>query len=296
MGPGVVAAAVEQAKTAPAPGGGIPDEKLETLAPILVRECNAMLYYGLEHGKEVPEGLALAVSEVIAAAPQPGAAALAAIVSVHGQLSRLIAPACGRALVLFEDERLTHPLAHMLGPVRIVRQMTLVGIFALALAVGLSTLSFVETKSIAAGWFTLSGWQAWGVTGFLLAVSGLGASFANLSTINDYIDNATFDPVYEGSYWARLVLGLISGVVLAEILFDIVIDNPGMFAGAISAEVHTGDLAKYIAPAGERVLLAFLGGYATQPVQALLANISDAIGTLLKGRSSPPQPSLPPAQ
>ena len=45
-----------------------------------------------------------------------------------------------------------------------------------------------------------------------------------------------------------------------------------------------------LAPASERIVLAFLGGFATAPVQKLLNNLSDAIGTLLQGRETSPPP------
>ena len=198
---------------------------------------------------------------------------------LHGELSVLIAPARGRTLVLLEQERLAHPHLYVFGPVRLVRQMLAFAVFVLFTTSVLSTMSTVNVDNVAKGWFVLSGVDAVCVLGFLLSVAGLGAVFSNLSTINRYIELANYDPTFEGSYWVRVVLGLISGVVLGEILFDLVI------------KVNTnGADSSALAPAGERIVLAFLGGFATAPVQRLLTNLSDAIGTMLQGRNPPPPP------
>ena len=251
----------------------------------LQHECEAMLRHALDDGKEIPVETAQALARALTA---PGAQAdaeiaqLAELTMLHSELSKLVAPARGRTLVLLEDERIAHPYLYIFGPVRLVRQMLAFAVLALLATCLLSTLKTVDIPNVARGWFGLSGWDGYCVLGFLMAVAGLGASFSNLSTINRYIEHANYDPTFEGSYWVRVVLGLISGVVLAEILFDLAIK------GGVTS---SGELA----PAGERVVLAFLGGFATAPVQRLLTNLSDAIGTLLQGRHVPPAPTHRPA-
>jgi hypothetical protein len=174
-----------------------------------------------------------------------------------------------------------HPNLYVFGPVRLVRQMLAFAVLSLLSTCVLRTLGNVNIDNVAHGWFLLHGLDATCVITFLLSVAGLGAAFSNLSTINRYIENANYDPTFEGSYWVRVVLGLISGVVLGEILFDLVMK---------------GDVvnASELAPASERIVLAFLGGFATAPVQRLLTNLSDAISTLMQGRNaSPPRENKP---
>jgi hypothetical protein len=251
----------------------------------LQRECAHMLHYALAEGKHIPVETAQALAHALSApVGQADAeiAQLADLTMLHGELSALIAPARGRTLVLLDDERTAHPQLRIFGPVRLVRQMLAFAVLSLAITCLLSTLKTVDVANVANGWFGLHGWDAYCVLGFLMSVAGLGAAFSNLSTINRYIEHANYNPTFEGSYWVRVVLGLISGVVLAEILFDLV----------LKGGVHSsGELA----PAGERVVLAFLGGFATAPVQRLLTNLSDAVGTLLQGRNAPATPSHRPA-
>lgn len=243
------------------------------------RECEAMLQHALDKGKKIPPETAERAGRAIAAAPPGGeAAAFVELAALHNALASLVAPASGRTLVLLEGERRSHPLLYVFGPVRLVRQMLAFAVAALLTASLLSALRTVDVANVAVGWFQLSGLDAISVLGFLLSVAAMGAAFSNLSTINHYIEQANYDPIFEGSYWVRIVLGLISGVVLGEILFDLLLKSSANETQALT-------------PAGERVVLAFLGGFATAPVQRLLTNLSDAIGTLLQGRTAPRRPT-----
>jgi hypothetical protein len=252
----------------------------------LQRECEAMLQHALDKGKEIPLEMAQRAGRAVAAAAVPpgnDAGHFAELTILHNELSTLIAPASGRTLVLLEQERKSHPFLYVFGPVRLVRQMLAFAVFALLTTSTLSTLSTVNVSNVARGLFDLNGADAVCVLTFLLSVAALGASFSNLSIINRYIEQANYDPTYEGSYWVRIVLGLISGVVLGEILFDLLIHSQLTDASPIK-------------PAGERIVLAFLGGFATAPVQRLLTNLSDAVGTLLQGRGAQsPREHRPPA-
>jgi hypothetical protein len=242
----------------------------------LQRECEAMLQYALGKAREIPAETAQRAGRVLiegAPAATGDAGQFVELTILHNELSALIQPASGRTLVLLEQEHKAHPILYVFGPVRLVRQMLAFAVFALLSTSLLSALSAVDVERVAQGWFDLNGSTALGVLAFLLSVAGLGAAFSNLSTISRYIDQANYDPTFEGSYWVRVVLGLISGVVLGEILFDLVIKSAAGAGG--------------LAPAGERIVLAFLGGFATAPVQRLLTNLSDAVGTLLHGRQQP---------
>jgi len=248
-----------------------PSAAVVRLRQSMQQECEVMLQYALDKATPIPPQAAQKIDAVMGAGEMANFAVLA---EVHGMLAALITPACGRTLVLLKHEREAHPILYMFGPVRLMRQMLGFAVLALIFTSVLSTLDIVDVDNVAKGWFGLSGLPAYGVLAFLLSVAALGAAFSNLSMINRYIEHANYNPTFEGSYWVRIVLGLISGVVLGEILFDLVARDVAEASG--------------LAPAGERIVLAFLGGFATAPVQRLLTNLSDAVGTLLQGRSPPP--------
>ena len=189
-----------------------------TLRRALSAECEAMLHYALDRGKAIPLDITQQISVVLSGPiSADDASSLSKLMVLHGQISAVIAPASGRTLVLFEVERSSHPRLYAFGPVRLVRQMLGFAVVALALTGALSTLPAVNVPNVATGWFELDGVSAYAVLAFLFSVAGLGAAFSNLSMINRYIENANYDPIFEGSYWVRIVLGLISGVVLGEI-------------------------------------------------------------------------------
>ncbi|MDR3527600.1 MAG: hypothetical protein P4L57_09990, partial [Rhizomicrobium sp.] len=249
---------------------------ITTLKKALLQECAAMLHYALDKDKPIPADVSKQAATALSGsslADDP--VSFSNMMALHSQLSAIITPASGRTLVLFEIERQTHPQLYAFGPVRVVRQMVAFAFFALLMTGFLSTTAPVDVKNVAAGWFNLHGLVAYAVLGFLFAVASLGSAFSNLAIISHYIEDATFDPIFEGSYWVRAVLGLISGVVLGEILFDLVAQGSA-----------TGGLVT----ASERIVMTFLGGFATAPVQKLLGNLSDAVGTLLQGRDAKPAP------
>jgi len=257
----------------------------ERLCMTLRHECEVMLHHALKNDKEIPPDVARQLGHALSdpSAGADGAAQIEMLVQLHGQLSALVAPACGRTLVLFDEERQMHPRLYVFGPVRLVRQMLALAMMMLLSTCLLSTFDVVNDTNVAAGWFAVSGEKAFGVLGFLLAAAGLGSIFSNLSTMSRYIEQANYDVTYEGSYWTRFVLGLISGVVLGEILFDLAMKPATASTGTLSA-------------ASERIVFAFLGGFATPPVQRLLTNLSDALGTLLQGdgtQTATPRRSAP---
>ena len=106
-----------------------------------------------------------------------------------------------------------------LGPVALVRQLTLVGVLFLIGFILLGLSSSVSRTS--GGILDSSGTTLLVNLLFVLCASGLGAVFAALFRINQYIARRTYDPIYESSYWVNIVLGLIGGLLLAELLLEI---------------------------------------------------------------------------
>lgn len=55
---------------------------------------------------------------------------------------------------------------------------------------------------------------------FTIALAGLGASFYTLFTAFRYVTNRSYDPVFNSTYLARFVLGLVAGFILAIVLLE----------------------------------------------------------------------------
>jgi hypothetical protein len=58
------------------------------------------------------------------------------------------------------------------------------------------------------------------IEAFLVSPASLGARFANPQEINGVISNGTYSPGLQRTYWTRWVMVVISGIVLAQIVYD----------------------------------------------------------------------------
>jgi hypothetical protein len=182
-------------------------------------------------------------------------------------LSAAIAPATPQAVTLLDTHyRSRHPL-RWLGPVPLIRLLTTASIlFLLAVvATGLSPevstaniqLSFLESHGTVLLWNEL----------FLLFCAGLGASFATLFQAHRYIAETTYDPKYDASYGARLILGVIAGLILVEMLPRELFEKDSMY--------------RFGKPA-----LAMLGGFSATAVHRLLQRLVDTLDALVRGNQS----------
>jgi hypothetical protein len=95
----------------------------------------------------------------------------------------------------------------------------------------------------------------------LMAVAGLGASFAVLFEVNTYTLKGAFDPLYEPSYWSRFALGLIAGVMLAELA--------------------SADTSTHLYSGVAQPTLALLGGFSASVVYRILVHLRNTIASLI---------------
>lgn len=98
------------------------------------------------------------------------------------------------------------------------------------------------------------------------AAALLGAAFYNLFTAYKYIVARTFDPQYEIVYVMRFVLGVISGVILA---------NFGKGLGGGNFAINGVQLGG--------ALFGLIGGYSSEAVNQILMRVSETLVTAVKG-------------
>ena len=104
----------------------------------LVHESVAMAQYALASGMIVPPA-SIATLEQARAAPAETSSDIAAIVKVHDQLSKLVAPATPRALLLLGPDHAANNrggLKAMLGSVGLVRRMMIAAIVSMVIYIG----------------------------------------------------------------------------------------------------------------------------------------------------------------
>ncbi len=166
--------------------------------------------------------------------------------AVHGQLSTLLAPVTAKSIAATELWRgwlIKTPLVWVL-----------LSLGVLSLVVYIFTVVRLPAEHASRGAaFHLN----------LLAAAGLGAAFYSLFSAYRYIVERTYDPRYNVHYFARMILGLMAGYILAS----------------FGSSLLTGDLAVQLGTS----VLAIVGGYAAEAVAQILKRVSDTLVTLVRG-------------
>ena len=236
------------------------------------RQCEAMTEYALSHGLDV-EGSDLDFvvrlgakfprprqddkKKVELKSPELSIEERRDLARAHASLARLVAPATPCTLRLLNDG-VSNRFFPFLGRIRLVRHFVFVALVLLAaLLVSLFHTDFSEpvfknTKGI------------WNVVN-LLAAAGLGGAFFGLYTATHYVRRGTYDYKYEASYWARLTLGLVAGILLAVV-------------------IPIGDeKAPSVAETFTKPVLALVGGFSADVVYQSLNRFVDTLRTFVEG-------------
>lgn len=225
-------------------------------------ETHAMLRHALANGLELPPGLLAAVS-ACESADLEGLMPLAAL---HAQLVRIVAPARPGTLRLLQSQVEQGRFAAVLGPLVNIRRLTVAATVFVLTFVLISLSPLIDGRALALNVYELSGLQQLAVTGFLLAAAGMGSAFQALFTALGYVSRATYDPVYDASYWIRISLGLVAGLMLAVL---VPVDNGSQPTAAFG-----------------RPILALLGGFSVQLVHRVLQRMVDTVQSLFDGDPS----------
>ncbi|HYF13790.1 MAG TPA: hypothetical protein VD971_01815 [Phycisphaerales bacterium] len=98
----------------------------------------------------------------------------------------------------------------------------------------------------------------------------LGAAFYTLYTANTYIVRRTFDRAYTTHYIARFVLGVLAGVILAN------------FGEYVLLEQTSGEVTESVLTLTQ-TLLALIGGYSADAVNAIFTRVAETMTTLVRG-------------
>jgi hypothetical protein len=186
------------------------------------------------------------------------------LAAIHSKLTQIVAPATPQGILLLEVHRHGTLRAALLGPVPLIRMLTLIALGFLVAVVASALSAEVSGENLGRGMLASSGSTLLLNMMFLMCCAGLGASFATLFHAHRYIENSTYDPKFDASYSARLILGLIAGLILVEML------PAQLFTG--------GDASGFGKPA-----LAMLGGFSASAVHRLLQRLVDALETVVRG-------------
>ncbi len=233
----------------------------------LVEEILAMLKHLSSEGKSIPK---LAEKLIDCEDDKLIGESLTSdeILALHKQMSAKIHPAKPKTVLLLHTESKKGKWHNFLGPVRLVRSLMATTLICLGIFIAVGLSPQVNAKDLSEGILQNSGINLLLVLLFLLSAAALGGCFSALFQINKYINNGTYDPQYESSYWIRLLLGLISGLMLAVII-----------PVSSNIEFGEGNVMQLTIP-----LLAMLGGFSATLAYRILTRIVWAVESLFIGK------------
>ncbi len=191
---------------------------LETLIDDTLAESEAMADYALSSGSEVPPLLLESLQSLIEARVNDDGRSsgstlrLGELGRVHHALARIVHPANPRSILLLARERRRPLWLRLFGPVPLIRGLIVAALVFVAAWIGLSLTSAADGT---VDWQNEHGIQLLIEEFHLLAAAGVGAAFAGLFLASRFVTRGTYDPTYASSYWIRVVLGVVAGMILA---------------------------------------------------------------------------------
>jgi hypothetical protein len=254
----------------------------------MARECEAMAQHALSTGRTIPlevverldqalSGADSAVSgstprqpsigdlpreeAIVGGTPAAEISPLASLSVAHDALAQIIAPATPGAVL--------HPLWYSLGPLPIGRLMLGLAILSLFMLLGIPLSEEVSPVNMSKTMLELAGYSLFMKEAYLFSAASLGSCFQNLQRINVVISNGSYDPKFQSTYWTRWAMGVISGIIIAQLIFVFLLQTP-----------TTG--ASLPATIGQP-LLALLGGYSVDLVHGILSHTINTLGSFFRG-------------
>ncbi len=225
----------------------------------LIAEIFAMARYLL--GGDKSESFDAATAGVLGALDRGEHPEMEGLLAAHADLKALIAPATPFAL-LAKDDRATARGVKFLGPNPVVRHLALANIFFLLLFFGISLREEINLATLNLSIYEQSGLPLAIKLIFLVAASGLGASFGALFDVWDDLKRDRFDPRGESIHWMKVGLGIVAGLALTEI-----------FQASTSTPSQSGDSSSV-------ALLALVGGFSAGLLHVALSATVNAVKSI----------------
>jgi hypothetical protein len=239
-----------------------------TLDAQLRAEIEAMLRHAFSTGLDVPGALMEAVEKINFGADLPlqdgrNDMPLPALAELHGQLAKLVSPAMPGTLHLLRTDLARAGFLHsMLGPLANIRRLMVAALVWMVSFMLISLSPTVDHAAMSADIYSMHGVALLTVLCFLVSAAGLGSTFHALFTAQTYVSNATYDPRYDASYWIRIGLGLVAGLLLSVLV-----------------PVGTGSTA----PTMAKPVMALLGGFSAGLVYRILQRLVETVESLFQG-------------
>jgi hypothetical protein len=272
----------------------------DSLRRQLLLESDAMARYAFAAGLPVPAELLHALSHVEEALKgAPGAVSLVELGSLHNQLAAVVAPALPQTIYLLQTDRARNNWLSVLGPLPTVRRLMLAALFFTLVFVVSSLSPSINVLTMGLDIYRMDGLMLLNVLVFLMSAAGMGATFHALFTAHSYIADGSYDPRYESSYWTRIGLGVIAGMVISQIVPFGPTLPPELSASlghslsdheaiqkAIEGNTQPLDAHTLKDTIISKPVLALLGGFSATMVYSVMQRLVDTLESLFKGNGT----------
>jgi hypothetical protein len=108
-----------------------------------------------------------------------------------------------------------------------------------------------------------------------MSAAAMGGCFHALFIAHTYIGRGTYDPRFESSYWMRIGLGIIAGLVLSQMI------PIGPELDSVSGEATQASAASVFS----KPLLALLGGFSATLVYTILQRLVETVESLFNSKT-----------
>lgn len=172
------------------------------------REINEMISFAVYNGKIINTDLIPLIED----------SNVASLINAHNMLCANIAPATPKSIEYTVKLRNRNKDKSLFSKLPLVRNLVLLAIAFLAAFVVTSLSSDVNDQSLDKGVMNNNGIDLLLNLGYLASVSGLGVVFYLLKNVSSAVRKGTLVPEDSIYYAALVVLGVISGLIMSEIL------------------------------------------------------------------------------
>ncbi|HEX5724829.1 MAG TPA: hypothetical protein VFX98_05145 [Longimicrobiaceae bacterium] len=237
-----------------------------TLVDVLLRESSSMTRYLLTMGTRVPPAVVQTVDQLETARAKGEPVDVQALAGAHERLAKLVAPARPGTLYMMDTTHQLPGRLRTLGPISLVRAMVTVALLSVAIFIVLSVVELVDahaTVDLFVGRRMII-FEVILQRVFWLSAAAIGASFAMLFQVNEFITNRTYDPDHAPTYWIKFFIGMVAGFILVALVPLDGLESSG---------------AQALAPA----TIALLGGFSASAVYRILNRLVEALESLFSG-------------
>jgi len=189
------------------------------------------------------------------------------LINAHNLLCKNVAPATPKSIEFTKKLHQEGKGKSVLNKLPLVRNLILLGILFLVIFILTGLSPEVNNNSLDKGMMNNHGLPLLLNIGYLASVSGLGVLFYLLKSVSKSVKEGVLLPEESIEYMAQIVLGVIAGLILAEIL-SIYLTDPN------SINLFN------------KSILALIGGFSSDAIFSILQGVIDRIKAVFIPTSS----------